>query len=109
MNIDEIKRNINKGLTTNVNVSVDPIAEPERQRGKKEKIIINHEFESSEEEDPPNSKVWETGKETLAINQPVEEVINELELDDKVYDWRVKSKKGRKSRKNFTLFLKGVL
>ena len=118
MNIDEIKRNLRK---TNLNPLSDnnvriterhgePIMQKQEKIVKEQPRLINKQFEEdSEEEKKPQSEVWETDQETLNIFNSISAIIDNLDLDDIEYDWRYATKKGKKSRKNFTIFLKDTL
>lgn len=120
MNIEEIKRNLNRGVFVNdqhqpkkeIKIDVPKRSEqPKRSEPPKnltKKDLANNLYydESDEEDDKPQSQVWETEKENIDILQPVENIIETLELEDKKYDWRYKTKKGKQSRKNFTELLK---
>jgi hypothetical protein len=117
MNIEEIKRNLNRGAIINNPQPQETRLDKPVQRDiiKKEAPkqfnkpnLANDLYESSddEEESKPQSEVWETEKENIDISQPIENIVETLDLEDKKYDWRYKTRKGRKSRNNFTELLK---
>jgi len=123
MNIDDIKRNLNKRTNFNSNYSQIPqgvrdsendgdiIMKPivKKEQPKEHRLINNQLDEDSEEEKKPQSEAWDTEIETLDIMKPIRIIIDELNLDDIEYDWRNSTSKGRKSHKNFTNFLKETL
>jgi len=109
MNIEEIKRNIRYGALNNdnsnkVNTVVKEKIKPAEPRNE-EKHIKTFTQPDEEEEKKPNSQVWEDEGYVLNVEKSVEIIISSLELDDEVYDWRRETKKGKRSRKNFTDFL----
>ena len=132
MNIDDIKRNLNKRTNFNSPYSQIPqgirdsdgdvIMKPSvggsvgglggivKKEQPKDHQLINNQFDDDkEEEKKPQSEVWETEIEELDIVKPIRLIIDELNLDEIEYDWRTSTTKGRKSRKNFTNFLKETL
>lgn len=115
MNLEDIKRSLNK--RTNFNQpsqnfnkpKEEPKEEPKQQPKEepKKSRYINKQFEpDSEEEKEPQSEVWNTDFEQLDLLDPMVITIENLKLNDDVYDWRRSTSKGRKSHKNFTYFLK---
>ena len=122
MNIDEIKRRLNnKTILNNPQAPQEPkqkndvyltkksetpkIIRPPERLTKKDLVNDLYDDDTDEDEEKPESQVWETEKETIDINQPVKNIIETLELDDKKYDWRYKTRKGKQSRHNFTNFM----
>lgn len=124
MNIDDIKRNLNKRTNLNQPPPQRQIVNDKDYDGDvvmaqyiskqyepvKEHKIINHIFDADEEEErDPQSEVWMTDVDHLDIMKPMRITIEDLQLDDNVYDWRHSTKKGRQSHKNFTHFLRETL
>jgi hypothetical protein len=115
MNINEIKRNINKKTNFNAPDEIQEIKQekPTQEKPKKarENRTVNKLFNPSddEEEVKPQSEAWDTDKETIDIHQEVSKTIEELELSEIKYDWRTTTAKGRRSRKNFTIYLKNAI
>lgn len=124
MNIDDIKRNLNK--RTNLNQAPAPreivsdmdydgdvimhSTVPKKYDAMKEHKLVNNMFDGdSEEEKEPQSEVWVTDVEELDVRKPIRMTVEDLHLDDNVYDWRHSTGKGRKSHKNFTNFLRETL
>ena len=136
MNIDEIKRNLNRrkasGGARNLEPSVDslyghslgsrsdapqPVQKPfvidaDKNNNHNKGRLANKVFDPDEEEEDivPNSKSWdvEDDKNVDPLGS-VTRFIGELDLDNPEYDWRDRTKKGRTSRKRFTQYLAGVL
>jgi hypothetical protein len=122
MNIEEIKRNLNRGSILNTpqapqqkpsnEIYINKKSEPPKMKRPPEKLtkkdLVNdlYEDDTDEEEEKPQSQVWETQKEDIDISKPVDNIIQSLKLEEKKYDWRYKTPKGRQSRKNFTELLK---
>lgn len=121
MNIDDIKRNLNNGKSKNLErpaqlpVQAPAFKEPKPTTVQKPFVetekshLANKVFDPEEEEEPivPNSRTW-TAPDDLQPIDPlgsVSRLIHKLELDDVEVDWREKSKKGRRSRMNFTNFM----
>ena len=77
------------------------------------KRLINADFNPvvDEEPPPPNSEVW---KPEDPEAQPVgigslRKFLNATDIENEKYDWRRETKKGIKSHKNFTLYLKDAI
>jgi len=101
MNLNEIRRNLNR------NIAQPPQqVEPPKIENEHKPDLINSMYDDDSEEEKPESEVWETKKESIDIYKPVSNIINELELENNKFDWRYKTKKGKKSRKNFSNLLK---
>ena len=130
MNIDEIKRSLNK-RRTNLQAPVTPqnsptvtVAPPEartalspRQGRGQEARTVNEIFTRTleEEEKEPQSEPWyapdmsprgAAGAATSLNLDDVRRTISDLGLDEEEYDWRHQTANGRKSRREFTNFLK---
>tara|TARA_R100001591_G_scaffold115336_1_gene130763 strand:- start:1364 stop:1720 length:357 start_codon:yes stop_codon:yes gene_type:complete len=114
MNIDDIKRRLNNKVNYQQSLNFHDIlndnyqqVEPKTYNNIQKPVLVNKEFEnnSSEDELPPESEYWTTSEDVLDIYKPINNIINDLELNNDVYDWRHKTYNGKKSRKNFTQFL----
>jgi hypothetical protein len=124
MNINEIKRKINENnhiKTQNggdiTQIIEEPVKAMPRERPTKkytEDIQVANtkydEFNDIENNPPPkkNSEFWDENEyKTHPINfdETIEDIVNSLELNDEKYNWSIKSKLGKKSRRNFTNYL----
>ena len=123
MNIDEIKRSLNKRRTnfspapqyptvpaTPAPSPVRATLSPKRTTVRTGVSTVNEIFTKTleEEEKEPQSETWyapEDGFSALDLDD-VRRTISDLGLDEEEYDWRPQTSKGRKSRREFTNFLK---
>ena len=132
MNIDEIKRNLNK-RRTNLQAppptpapvaSASPVASARPQHPEHTTPSANVHVHSvneiftrtleEEEEKEPQSEPWYAPVATPGRGQEdgfldmddVRRTISDLGLDEDQYDWRQQTTNGRKSRREFTEFLK---
>lgn len=117
MNLEDIKRNLNRRKTNFSEVITPstlpppppvatPAGSPEWTMPKGR--LANEIFSNPDEEEdlpPPNSEIWCDSLGALDLDS-VRRTIADLELDDEKYDWRRETKKGKSSRKNFSDFLK---
>lgn len=119
MNIEDIKRQINnknlnlqgKGPQQQYNLpEYQPQQQPQPQPQQDNFILFNNLLNPQEEEEEqiPESEIWSSEQE-LNINKPISSIINKLELESEVFDWRTTTRKGRQSRKNFTAYLREML
>lgn len=117
MNVEEIKKKI-RGAPTITTYEPPPLKEKEeRVYSKKSATKENHASLFSlegEEEEHPNSKVWDwDDREGEEWSDPfysmsAEEFVKGLGLCNEKYDWRLDSRKGRKSRENFSKYIISV-
>ena len=121
MNAEEIKKRLR---SKNVNFE---LPKEELKRQKSEPILQSREKESSssgkervdhtelfgddsEEEKEPQSKIWDAPINEIKISGCTpKEFVKQLKLDDVEYDWRRESRKGRKSRENFSKYIITVI
>lgn len=119
MNVEEIKKKLRGNPTVTTYEPPQTKSETEERvypkKGKVEKENHTSLFSlESEEEDPPYSKVWEyDNKEGEEWSDPfysmsAEEFVKGLGLCNEKYDWRTESRKGRKSRENFSKYIISV-
>jgi hypothetical protein len=109
MNIEQLKKNLRK---TNLNMDISNAVDSRTPLELLKKKTLepsplqyyNQEFEEKEEEEKPNSQYWEDDDYSLTMR--VGEDISDLGLEDKKFDWRTKTSKGKKSHRNFGIFLK---
>jgi len=120
MNLEDIKRNLNRKKTNFTEVISPPSLitkpipipqEPIAQDCHRDSRLANKIFSPADEEEipPANSEVWceeliDTSKFLDFDN--VRRSIDDFKLEDERYDWRSNTKRGKASRKNFTNFLK---
>lgn len=112
--MQELKRRIREGEPIQIpQTSLPPTKKLPKIALKEEptqSILANTDFgyESDDEEKPkPQSQIWNKDgdmKNKIDLGS-ASKTIEMLELTDEQYDWRDSSKKGVKSRKNFTDFL----
>ncbi len=107
MNVDQIKRNLrNKNINVESNTINNEVVQKPKEESMKENNIIKFKqpFEE-EDEEKPQSKVWEESEYPLNTQGNIKKFISKTELENPVYDWRCHTKKGKLSRKNFTDYL----
>ena len=115
MDIDEIKKRLREEVRGNATSTQQNPPQIKQVLYKPQPHpIIDDTLEygdSSEEEDPPQSKVWvpppsnsQAPSTHLVFSDPIE-FIETYQLNNKVYDWRRKTAKGKKSRKNYRDFI----
>lgn len=118
MNIDEIKRSLNKRRTNLQAPVADIPATPQnsptvaapaaRTEARTEARTVNEIFTRTleEEEKEPQSEPWYAPEDGFLNLDDVRRTISDLGLDEEEYDWRHQTANGRKSRREFTNFLK---
>lgn len=117
MNIEEIRRRVREreGIKVPFEKPAEVILKKEDSDDEEkptQKISRNIHTEifdldkSSDEEIEPQSMVWVCGSEAAhTFGTNVNEFIGDCDLLNPAYDWREKTKKGRKSRQNFSNYI----
>ena len=116
ISIGQIKRNLNYQPLP---FMAPPIIQPESRKVYAEREsppptrLVNADFNPVEDEEPPkpNSEIWKP-KDSDAPPPPVGSVsrfLKDTDIENEKYDWRLNTKKGKLSHKNFTLYLKDAL
>lgn len=125
MNVEEIRRRIREREGIRVNFQDTPKKEEEKQillrkddsdeeeEYKPHKGIERNprhtdlfDLEGSSEEEEPQSRIWEKGEDMdFTFSDNPNDFLKGCDLYNEVYDWREKTKKGRKSRENFSNYI----
>jgi len=116
MNIEEIRRRVREREGIKVpfekpaEVILKKVDSDDEEKPQKISRNIHTEIfdldKSSDEEEEPQSAIWHSGNDTAhTFNSNVNSFIGDCDLLNDVYDWREKTKKGRKSRQNFSNYI----
>jgi hypothetical protein len=122
MNAEEIKKRLR---SKNVNFNTTQQETEKKEIKKTPEPVLYHEPSESEnerydhtnifspdesEEIEPESEIWEAPEHLEKIgNVEPKEFIKMLGLRDEEYDWRRETRKGRKSRENFSKYIITVI
>ena len=115
MNIEEIRKRVREreGVKLPFEKPAEVILKKEESDDEKpiKKLERNNhtdifDLNGSSDEEEPQSKVWECGNDTaFTFSDNPNDFLRGCGLYNEVFDWREKTKKGKKSRQNFSNYI----